>query len=115
MRNSRAKVLISGEPFDGNKSFMAHLYTENLAITINRVAKSGSITITLYLTGLEGFRVITPKLLDDGKLRATQYGLLLTDGSIHKRATQRWVLTSSGKPSPGSLRGLGGTTCTLMA
>ncbi|WP_243678422.1 hypothetical protein [Vulcanisaeta distributa] len=54
-------------------------------IIISRVTESESITIIILLTGLEGFHIVTPKLLDDSKLKAAQYGLLLTDGTIHRR------------------------------
>ncbi|WP_054854597.1 hypothetical protein, partial [Vulcanisaeta distributa] len=101
LRNSRAKVLISGEPFNEDKSFVVHLYTENLTIKVVRVAKSGNITITMNLTGLRGgFHVVVPKLFSDGKLRAMRYGLLLTDGSIDKEGypvmatTQLWQIVA---------------------
>ncbi|GAB6946932.1 hypothetical protein JCM16161A_10620 [Vulcanisaeta sp. JCM 16161] len=84
LRSGDVKVTMNGEPFDGNKSFTAHLYTENLAITIDRVAKSRNVTIQISLTGLKGTHVVTPRLFDDGRLRAMQCGLLLTDGSIDK-------------------------------
>ncbi len=80
-----AKIIISGDPLNKDKSFMAHLYTENLAIEITRVAKAGSITINISLTGLEGVNVAVPKLLDDNTLEAMQYGLLMTDGAINKK------------------------------
>ncbi len=65
-----------------------------------RVAKAGNITITMNLTGLRGFHVVVPKLFSDGKLRAMQYGLLLTDGSIDKEGypvmatTQLWQVVA---------------------
>ncbi|WP_243668796.1 hypothetical protein [Vulcanisaeta sp. JCM 16161] len=77
-----ARVIISGEPFNSNKSFVAHLYTENLVVVIARVAKMGSITVNISLIGLEGVRMVVPRLFGDNRLRAMQYGLLLTDGTI---------------------------------
>ncbi|MGC8606244.1 MAG: hypothetical protein ACP5L5_01630 [Vulcanisaeta sp.] len=85
LRKGEARIIISGDPFNRNKSFMAHLYTENLAINVARVAKSGTITINISLTGLEGVNVVVPKPLSDEKLRASQYGLLMTDGAIDMR------------------------------
>ncbi|WP_243676462.1 hypothetical protein [Vulcanisaeta distributa] len=86
LRSGRAKVIISGDPFNEDRSFVVHLYTENLTINVARVAKSGSITIEMAFTGLRGgTHIAVPKLFDENKLRAMQYGLLLTDGSIHKR------------------------------
>ncbi len=89
LRSGEAKMIISGEPFNENKSFAVHLYTESLAIEAKRVAKLGGITIRITLTGLGGSRVAVPKLLDESKLRAVQCGLLLTDGSIDKRGPPR--------------------------
>ncbi len=63
---------------------MAFLYTEHLAITITRVAKSWSITIVMSLTGFIGIDVVEPKLFSDNKLMALQYGLLLIDGTINE-------------------------------
>ncbi len=85
LRNGKAKVIISGDPFNKDRGFIAYLYAGNLAIEVARVAGSGSITMRIALTGLKGVHVITPKLFDDSELRAMQYGLLLTDGSIHKK------------------------------
>ncbi|MGC8605999.1 MAG: hypothetical protein ACP5GZ_01415 [Vulcanisaeta sp.] len=84
LRRGEATIIISGEPFDRNKSFIVHLYTENLAIIIARVAESESITSHISLTGLGGIDVIVPKSLNDKGLRAIQCGLLLTDGSIDR-------------------------------
>ncbi|WP_243675241.1 hypothetical protein, partial [Vulcanisaeta distributa] len=82
LRSNEARIVISGEPFNKSRSFAVHLYTENITIGVKRVAKSGGVTVIMHLTGLRGFHVITPKLFGDGDLRAMQYGLLLTDGSI---------------------------------
>ncbi|GAB6946572.1 hypothetical protein JCM16161A_07020 [Vulcanisaeta sp. JCM 16161] len=77
-----ARVIITGEPLNKDKSFMAHLYTDGLAIEIARVAKSGSITVDISLTGLKGVDTVVPRLFSGNKLRAMQCGLLLTDGAI---------------------------------
>ncbi|GAB6946874.1 hypothetical protein JCM16161A_10040 [Vulcanisaeta sp. JCM 16161] len=77
-----ARLIISGEPFNKDKSFVAHLFMKHLAIEMARVAKRGNITVNITLTGLKGVHVAIPKLFGDGKLRAMQCGLMLTDGSI---------------------------------
>ncbi|WP_243671575.1 hypothetical protein [Vulcanisaeta sp. JCM 16161] len=77
-----ARVIISGDPFDSNKPFVVHLYAEKLAVAISRVRNSVMVNITL--AGLEGVHVITLKLINDEVLRASQCGLMLTDGSIDK-------------------------------
>ncbi len=82
LRNGEVRVIITGEPLNKDKSFVVHLYTENLAIVVDRVAGSRGITISISLTGLRGTHVITPRLLGDGKLKTMQCGLILTDGSI---------------------------------
>ncbi|WP_243671675.1 hypothetical protein [Vulcanisaeta sp. JCM 16161] len=69
-----ARLIISGEPFNKDKSFVAHLYTENLVVVIARVAKMGSITVNISLIGLEGARVVTPKLLGGNRLRLCSVG-----------------------------------------
>ncbi len=74
LRKGEADVVISGDPFNEDRSFVAHLYAESLAIDVVRVAKSGSITVMLHITGLKGFNVITPKLFGENTLRAMQYG-----------------------------------------
>ena len=84
LRGNEISIIITGEPFNSNKSFIVHLYTIHLAIEIERVAGAKGATIRMSLTGFKGTHIITPKLLDDEKLRAMQYGLLLTDGSIHE-------------------------------
>ncbi|MGC9153076.1 MAG: hypothetical protein ACP5GY_05000 [Vulcanisaeta sp.] len=84
LRSNEISIIITGEPFNSNKSFMVHLYTTHLAIEIERVAGAKGATIHMSLTGFKGTHIITPKLLADEKLRAMQYGLLLTDGSIHE-------------------------------
>ncbi|WP_243675972.1 hypothetical protein [Vulcanisaeta distributa] len=82
----KVAIMIRGDPFNKDKSFTAHLYTKNLTIEVSRVARSGGVTITMNLTGLRGgFHIVTPKLFSDGKLRAMQRGLLLTDGSIDNK------------------------------
>ncbi len=85
LRKSEVDVVISGDPFNKNKSFMVSLYTENLTIETERVAGSGSITIEIIFTGLKGTHIAVPKLFGKDTLRAMQYGLLLTDGSVHKK------------------------------
>ncbi|GAB6947311.1 hypothetical protein JCM16161A_14410 [Vulcanisaeta sp. JCM 16161] len=45
IQSGETKVIISGKPFDKSKSFTVRLYTEDLAIELVRVAKSGSITM----------------------------------------------------------------------
>ncbi len=85
LRSGGVKIIISGDPFDKDVSFTVHLYMDGLAIVVDRVAKRGNITMWVSFTGLEGVRVVVPRLLGDGKLRAMQCGLLLTDGSIHVR------------------------------
>ncbi len=85
LRSNGARVVISGEPLDKDKSFMAHLYTKHLAIVVNRVAKVESLTIQISFTGLKGIHVVVPKLFSGNRLRAMQCGLLLTDGSIDKK------------------------------
>ncbi|WP_243666209.1 hypothetical protein [Vulcanisaeta sp. JCM 16159] len=82
LRSSKARVIITGEPLNKDESFTAHLYTNHLAIEIERVARSEGVTISISFTGLGGDYVVVPKLFGDGKLRAMQCGLLLTDGSI---------------------------------
>ncbi|MGC9226018.1 hypothetical protein [Caldivirga sp.] len=83
LQSGEAMIIITGDSFDKNKSFTAHLYMEHIAIEVERVAKSRSITMNIKLTGLKGVSVIVSKLLSGNRLRAMQYGLLLTDGSIH--------------------------------
>ncbi|WP_243671718.1 hypothetical protein [Vulcanisaeta sp. JCM 16161] len=96
LRSGGTKIIISGEPFDKDKSFTARLYTDGLAIEMARVAGSGSITMQISLTGLRGINVVVPKLFSGNRLRAMQCGLLLTDGSIDEEGypkmgtTQLW-------------------------
>ncbi|WP_054854355.1 hypothetical protein [Vulcanisaeta distributa] len=81
------------------------------------MAKSGGVTITMNLTGLGGTHIITPKLFSDGELRAMQYGLFLTDGSVNKRGypemgtNQLWQVVAWLVASPGKnhvhIRGMG--------
>lgn len=59
LRKGEAEIIINGEPFNSNKSFIAYLYTENLAIEVDKVAKSESITMIISLTGLSGVYVTT--------------------------------------------------------
>ncbi|WP_243678677.1 hypothetical protein [Vulcanisaeta distributa] len=130
LRNNKARIIISGEPFDKDKSLMVHLFTENLAVNVARVAKSGSVTIALYLTGLGGFHIVMPKLFSENMLRVMQYGLLLTDGSINKKGypemgtNQLWQVIAWLMAWPGSnymrIDGVGvndcvGITWNLMA
>ncbi|ADN51053.1 hypothetical protein [Vulcanisaeta distributa] len=82
LRKGKVEVIITGEPFNEDKSFMVHLYTGHLAIGVSRVRRS--VTVVITLTGLRGVRIIMPKLFNDVKLRAMRYGLLLTDGAINK-------------------------------
>ncbi|GAB6947160.1 hypothetical protein JCM16161A_12900 [Vulcanisaeta sp. JCM 16161] len=84
LKSEEVRIIISGEPFNKNKSFVAHFYTESLTIYLERVAKTESITITLRLNGLRGTYISVPILFSGNTLRAMQYGLLLTDGSISK-------------------------------
>ncbi len=84
LQGREATIIISGDPFNESKSFAAHLYTENLAIEVARVAKSGTITINISLTSLEGANVAVLRLFSDNTLKAMQYGLLLTDGAVHE-------------------------------
>ncbi|BDR91579.1 hypothetical protein [Vulcanisaeta souniana] len=84
LRSGEVKIAISGDPINAAKSFIAHLYTEHLAISVKRTAKSGSIIIRLTLNNLKGIHIDIPRFFDD-LLRPMQYGLMLTDGSIHER------------------------------
>ncbi len=83
LQSGEVTIIITGDSFDKNKSFTVHLYMEHIAIEVERVAKSRSIIMNITLTGLKGVSVIASKLLSGNRLRAMQYGLLLTDGSIH--------------------------------
>ncbi|WP_446752999.1 hypothetical protein [Vulcanisaeta sp. JCM 16161] len=85
LRRGETEIIITGEPLNNNKSFMVHLYIGHSTIEVARVAKSGNITISISLTGLKGIDVFVPKFLDDKRLRASQYGLLLTDGTTNKK------------------------------
>ncbi|ADN51258.1 hypothetical protein [Vulcanisaeta distributa] len=84
LRSGEATVVIRGEPLNIDKSFTVLLYTDHLAVKVERVAKSGSITVSIMLTGLDGVHVITPKLFSDDLLRPMRYGLLMTDATIDK-------------------------------
>lgn len=84
LRSGEATVVIRGEPLNIDKPFTVLLYTDHLAVKVERVAKSGSITVSITLTGLDGVHVITPKLFSDDLLRPMQYGLLMTDATIDK-------------------------------
>ncbi|WP_243678499.1 hypothetical protein [Vulcanisaeta distributa] len=84
LRSNKATIIISGEPFNEDKNFMTHLYTDHLAIDVERVAKSGSTTIEIIFTGLKGTHIAVPKQFGENKLRAMQCGLLMTDGSVDK-------------------------------
>ncbi|WP_054842877.1 hypothetical protein [Vulcanisaeta distributa] len=81
--NGKITVIIRGE-LKKDKDFMVHLYTEHLAVIINRIAKSGSVVMHITFTGLKDAYVVVPRLFDDDKLRAMQNGWLMTDGTIHK-------------------------------
>ncbi|WP_243666562.1 hypothetical protein [Vulcanisaeta sp. JCM 16159] len=85
LRSGKARVIITGELLNKDKTFTAHLYVEDLAIEIDRVAKSGSITINISLMRLRETYVVVPRLFDNERLRAMQCGLMLTDGSIDKK------------------------------
>ncbi|WP_243676187.1 hypothetical protein [Vulcanisaeta distributa] len=86
LRSGETKIIISGEPFNEDKSFAVHLYAKHIAINASRMASSGGVAVLLRLTGLRGgFRVITPKLFGENKLRAMRCGLLMTDGAIDKK------------------------------
>ncbi|WP_243668310.1 hypothetical protein [Vulcanisaeta sp. JCM 16161] len=109
LRRGETTIIISGDPLDKNKSFTVHLYTEGLAIKVARVAKSGNITINITLDGLVGVHVTTPKLFNDKALRASQCGLMLTDGSIDNgypimNTTQLWQATIFPLMFPGKIR-----------
>jgi len=85
LRKGEAVIIITGDPFNESRSFIAHLYTRYLAIEIERIAKSpDNITIEISLSDLGGIDVVMPKLFSDNILEAMRYGLLLTDGSIVK-------------------------------
>ncbi len=88
---------------------------EHLTIIVNRVAKSGSITITITLTGLGGMYVIAPKLFSDEFLKPMQYGLILTDGAIRKEGYPMMGTNQLWQAITWPLIWLGRTTCTYMA
>ncbi|WP_243675751.1 hypothetical protein [Vulcanisaeta distributa] len=85
-----AIIIRGGDPFNEDRSFMAHLYTKHLVVKVERVVRSGDVTVTISLTELGGVDVVTPKLFGDGVLRPMQYGLMLTDGGqFIRRAIQK--------------------------
>ncbi|ADN49508.1 hypothetical protein [Vulcanisaeta distributa] len=77
-------VLIKGDALNKNKSFIVNLRARHLSVAIERVAVSGSITITLRLIGRKGIYIVAPRLLSNNLLKPAEYGLLLTDGTIDK-------------------------------
>ncbi len=109
LRKREVKVIINGEPFNNDKSFMAHLNTEHITIEISRMARNNSTLIVMRLTGLDGVDVVAPKLLDNDELKAMQYGLLLTDGSIDGKGypemdtTQLWQVITFTLVFPGKV------------
>ncbi len=109
LRKGEAKVIINGEPFNIKRSFIAHLYTDHLSITITRIRGSG-VTINISLVGSRGgTNVVTPRLFSDDVLKPMRYGLIMTDGSIDKRGgylvmntnqlwqSVMWILTWPGR------------------
>ena len=82
LKEGKTTIIIAGEPFNEDKSFEVFLYTDYLTIEIERVAKSGSIVINIPLIGPGGLHIIVPKLFNDHMLKAMQYGLFMTDGSV---------------------------------
>ena len=77
-------IVISGDPFNEGRSFIAHLYMKYPVIVIDRVAGNNNTTVIMKLTGLSGVDVVVPKLFSNNGLRAMWYRLLLIDGLFNK-------------------------------
>ncbi len=84
LRRNEVTIIIRGEPFNEDKSFMTHLYTEHIAIEVTRVRGSG-VAINVSLVSSRSTSAVTPKLFGDNALKPLQHGLFLTDGSINKK------------------------------
>ncbi|MGC9153969.1 MAG: hypothetical protein ACP5GY_09650, partial [Vulcanisaeta sp.] len=95
---------------NGNKSLAVHLYNKDVAIEVKRVAKGGSITISLSLSKLEGDDVrVTNTFSDEEALKAIQRGWEMTDGGIkHKHpamgTSQPWQVVLWSLCYPGKIR-----------
>ncbi|WP_054841857.1 hypothetical protein [Vulcanisaeta distributa] len=77
-------IPVTGDINNKNRSFIVHMYTNHIAINACRIARNGNITVKFTFTGLKGEHIESPKLFNDSILKAMQYGLLLTDGSIYQ-------------------------------
>ncbi|WP_245522487.1 hypothetical protein [Vulcanisaeta distributa] len=82
LRRGEATIIMRGEPFNENESFIIYIYTEHLTIRMHKMAKEKGITMAIALKKLKGIHVITPNTLKNNISKAIRYGLLLTDGSV---------------------------------
>ncbi len=76
-------VLISGG-LNKEESFSIYLYASHLIIVVEKFSGNRGITVRPTLTNTRGVYVISPRLFDNNVLRAMQYGLLLTDGTVDR-------------------------------
>ncbi|MGC9178896.1 MAG: hypothetical protein ACP5GZ_01675 [Vulcanisaeta sp.] len=102
-------VIVTGEN-NSEKSLTAHLYNGDVAVEVARVAKSGSITIFLTLSKLEGDDVKIANTFSNEKLlKAIQYGWEMTDGGINYKhpamvTSQPWQVVLWPLCYPGKIR-----------
>ncbi|MGC8606367.1 MAG: hypothetical protein ACP5L5_02275 [Vulcanisaeta sp.] len=82
LEKNATDIIVTGGN-DSNRSLTVHLYNEDIAVIVSKVAKSGSITISLSLSKLEGDDVrVTNTFSDEEALKAIQRGWEITDGGI---------------------------------
>ncbi|MGC9180682.1 MAG: hypothetical protein ACP5GZ_10845, partial [Vulcanisaeta sp.] len=78
-------IIVTGEK-GGDKSLVIHLYNKDVAVKVDKVAKSYGITISLSLSELKGDDVkISNTFNDRDVFKAIQHGWEMTDGTIINR------------------------------
>ncbi|MGC9179162.1 MAG: hypothetical protein ACP5GZ_03005 [Vulcanisaeta sp.] len=82
LEKNATDIIVTGEN-NSEKSLTVHLYNRDVAIEVDKVAKSGNVTISLSLSKLEGDNVKVANTFSDKEaLRAIQHGWGMTDGGI---------------------------------
>jgi len=78
-------IIVTGSN-NGNKSLVAHIYSKDVAVTIDKVATSGGIIIWLSLSRSEGDDVkVSSTFSNEELVKVIQYGWEMTDGSINRK------------------------------
>ncbi len=97
LERNATDIIVTGEN-DNVKSLVVHLYNKDVAVIVSKIAKSGSTTINLTLSELEGDHVDVANTFSDKEvLKAVQRGWELTDGGVTgghpvMTTTQPWQL-----------------------